>query len=174
MKASSITIVCMLCLALFALFAQTAAAREPWEGRAVYGREMMTRAEIDEYWDTLNALETRDEKLAFYLAEIERMQQRALDWGVGLPDPPKYRAPGWKPVPRPKEPYAIGSMTPEEVEQYYATLNGLTVPEERRAFIADHIVRMRARAYERGISAPGTYDWNYVFENGEPPPDVIP
>jgi hypothetical protein len=171
MKACSFTIVALLGLALFA---QPAAARDPWEGRPVYGRELMSQAEIDAHRDTLNAFETYDEKVAFWLGEIERMQQRALEWGVELPEPPRYRKPGDKAVTRSREPYFIEAMTPEEIEHYYATLRSLTVPEEQNAFIADHVVRMRVRGFERGLSLPGTYNWNYVFENGQPPPDVIP
>jgi hypothetical protein len=172
MKACSFTIVGLLGLALFA---QTAAARDPWVGKPAYGREVMSRAEINEYWDTLKAFETFDEKLAFWLSEIDRVQQRALEWGVQLPDPPKYRKPGGKRgVRKDRAPYFSAVMTPEEVEQYYATLSGLTDTAERHAFKADHIMRMRARGFERGISVPSTSKWNYVFENGQPPPDVIP
>jgi hypothetical protein len=171
MKACRMTIVGLLGLALFA---QAATARDPWEGRPIYGRELMSRDEIKAYRETLKAFETYDEKAAFWLAEIERMKQRALDAGVALPDPPRYRAPGEKPVPRPKEPYFKEIMTPEEVEQYYDAVRGLPVPAERDAYIAEHIVRMRTRGFERGVSVPSTYEWNYVFENEQPPPDVIP
>jgi hypothetical protein len=172
MKACNITIVGLLGLALFA---QTAAARDPWEGQPVYGHEMMTRAEIDTYRNTMKAFETRDEKVTFWLAEVERMQQRALEWGVGLPDPPKLRDPDQeREVRMDKEPYFIDIMTDEEIEHYYARLREMEWGPERRAFKADHIMRMRARGFARGASVPGTHDWNYVFEKGVRRPDVIP
>ena len=171
MKARSFTIVGLLGLVLIA---PTAAARDPWEGRPPHGVETMTKAEIKAYWRALNAFETYDEKLTFWLDEIARMQQRALDWGVELPDPPRYRKPGEEIVKRSKEPYFAQIMTPEEFDHYHDTLRELKIPTERRAFIAEHIVRMRARGFERGVSVPGTYDWNFVFEDGHPPPDTIP
>jgi hypothetical protein len=171
MKARNLTIVVLLG---FALFVQTADARDPWEGQPIYGNALMTKAEINAYRRTMKAFETRDEKLAFWSAEVERMQQRALEWGVQLADPPKLRKPGEKRIVRDKEPYFIEIMTDEEVEHYYANLRELEGSTARRAFKADHIVRMRARGFARGVSVPGTYDWNYVFENGKPPPDVIP
>jgi hypothetical protein len=74
-----------------------------------------------------------------------------------------------------KPPYFEAIMTPEEVDDYHATLAGLDgQPDAKNAYIADHVVRMRERGFERGVSVPGTYDWNYVFESGSPPPDVIP
>jgi len=172
MKACSFTIVGLLGLALLV---QTAAARDPWEGQPVYGNELMTRAEIDQYRATMRALETREEKIAFWSSEIERMQQRALEWGVQLYDPPKLREPGQKKSePKDREPYFIEVMTDEEIADYYSRLKEMEDPAERRAFKADHIVRMRARGFARGISVPGTADWNYVFDSGHPPPDVIP
>ena len=171
MKACSFTIVGLLGMALFA---QTAAARDPWEGQPAYGRALMTRAETNVYWATMKSFETYDEKLAFWFSEMDRMEQRALERGVEPPRRPRYRKPGEKPVPRRQAPYFKDAMAPEEVEQYHAALGGLTTPEERRAFKAEHIVRMRARGFERGLSVPAISGWEYVFENGTPPPDVIP
>jgi len=171
MTARSLTIIGLLGLALFAA---AAGAREPWENRAPFGYEMMTRDEIDAYRSTLEAFETHDEKLAFWRAHVERMQQKAITWGVQLPDPPKYRVPGaQKPKPG-KPPYFETIMTPEEVDAYYAMLSGLPDRADRHAFIASHILAMRKRGHERGVSVPGTFDWNYVFPDGELPPEATP
>lgn len=171
MSARRFTIVVLSSLVLFAASAQ---AREPWEGRVPYGAPAMTRTELKQYWATMNAFETREEKLAFWREHTVAMQQRALDRGISIGDPPKDQSEGEALVRMDKSPYFQEIMTAEEVEDYYATLAGLAEPVDRRAFIADHIVRMRTRGFERGVSVPGTYDWNYVFESGEPPPDVIP
>jgi hypothetical protein len=171
MKACIFTVVGLLG---FALFAQTAAARDPWDGRPVYGHELMTKAEIQEHRATMEALETREEKLAFWYSEVERMQQRSLDWGVQLPDPPKYRDPDAKPVVRDRKPYFIEIMTDDEVAAYYDGVKALEYGSpERRAYKANHIMRMRARGFTRGINVPETHDWNYVFENGLRPPDLV-
>jgi len=171
MRACIISIVGLSCMALLA---PTAAARDPWEGQRVYGYPLMTKAELVRYRNTIDAFETHDEKLAFWFSEIERMQQRAIAMGVQLPDPPKYRAPGYKPKVRDKDPYFMDIMTDEEVAEYHERLGALESVPDRRVFKADHIMRMRARGFARGVSVLGTYDWDYVFDNGKRPPDVTP
>jgi hypothetical protein len=167
-------IISIVGLSFIALLAPTAAARDPWVGQRVYGYQLMSRDEVIQYQATIRAFETHDEKLAFWRSEIERIQQRAMAWGVQLPDPPRYRALGEERKARDREPYFVDIMTEEEVEEYYSGLEALETVSERRAFKADHITRMRARGFARGISLLGTHDWDYVFENGERPPDVIP
>lgn len=170
MKVRSFTIVVS---SVLVLFAQTAAARDPWQGQPAYGRAMMTRLETDVYWNTLESFETYDEKLAFWLSEIERMQQRALEWGVQAPSKPRVIDPDAPPVVRPKEPYFRDIMEPEEVTHYYKTLEVMTDAEAEREFIRDHIMRMRARGFERGVSVPGLEGWQKVFGK-RPAADVIP
>ena len=144
--------------------ATTAVARNPWEGRPPYGLPMMTEEERKTYWKEIQALSNAEEQEAYWLAHIERMKQRGLARGVALPPPPRRRIPDAQQQARPAAPYFQQIMTDEEQETYYEGLKALDVPAERRAFIADHIERMRARGVARGVSPPSTADFAYALE----------
>jgi hypothetical protein len=144
--------------------ATTAVARNPWEGQPPYGVPMMSDEEKRTYWKEIQALPSVEEKEVYWLAHIERMEQRALERGLSLPPPPRRRIPDSEKVALPAAPYFYEIMTDEEREAYYEGLGKLTVLVERRAFIADHIERMQARGRTRGVSLPSAADWAYVFE----------
>ena len=144
--------------------ATTAVARDPWQGRPPYGLAMMTEEERKTYWRELQALSSVEEKEAYWLAHNERMTQRALVRGVALPPPPRRLIPDSEQQIRPAAPYFREIMTDEELEAYYEGLGALEALSERRAFIADHIGKMRARGLARGVSLPSTTDWAYALE----------
>jgi hypothetical protein len=139
--------------------ATTALARNPWEGRPPYGSTMMSEEERETYRKEIRAPSSVEEQEAYWRAHIERMQQRALARGVALPPPPRRLIPDHEQVPRPRAPYFYEIMTDEEREAYYETFGSFEDPAERRAFVADHIERMRARGLARGISLPSTADF---------------
>jgi hypothetical protein len=160
-------------LALVAV-ATTALARNPWEGRPPYGSPIMSKEERQTYRKEIRALSSVEEQEAYWRAHIERMQQRALARGVALPPPPRRLIPDHEQVPRPQAPYFYAIMTDEEREAYYETLGALEDRAERRAFVADHIERMRARGLARGVSLPSTADFADVLEERTHPDTVAP
>jgi hypothetical protein len=135
---------------------------------------MMSEEERKAYWEGLQALPTVEEKEAYWLDHVERMEQRALERGVSLPPRPKKLVPDREQVARPAAPYFYEIMTEEEREAYYEGLGKLTVLSERRAFIAGHVLRMQARGRARGVSLPSAADWAYVFEGRAPAKAVAP
>jgi hypothetical protein len=161
-------------LLVLVIAATTAAARNPWEGRPPYGLSMMTQQERQTYWKELQALPTAEEQEAYWLAHIEKMKQRALERGVELPPPPRRLIPDDQQKARPAAPYFEEIMTDEEIEAYYDGLEALTVPSERKAFIADHIKRMQERGLERGISLPSTADFAYALKGQDGTGSVAP
>jgi hypothetical protein len=141
---------------LLAAAALPASARNPWEGQPPYGAPIMTKQEKKTYWTTMRDLPSVEEQEAYWLAHVARMEERALERGVALPDPPKLRRPG-PPLLRPvRPPYMEAIMTKEEVETYYAEVAARTDRIERMAYIAAHIERMQALGLERGIALPTT------------------
>lgn len=145
--------------------ATTAAARNPWEGRPPYGVDMLTQEERKTYWREIRALPSVEEQEAYWRAHIEKMQQRALERGLEPPTPPRRLIPDAAQKPRPAAPYFDEIMTEEEIEAYFEGLEALTDLPERRAFIADHVDRMRARGRARGVSLPSTTDWEYALKD---------
>lgn len=51
----------------------------------VYGRELMTDQELAEHRATLQSLQTEEAREAYLMAHHERMEQRAEEQGVQLP-----------------------------------------------------------------------------------------
>jgi hypothetical protein len=149
---------------VLAAAATTAQARNPWEGQPAFGRALMNEEERRTFWREMNALQTVEEKEAYWQAHIEKMQQRALERGVSIPDPPKKVVPvDEKPV-FGRPPYFEEIMTEAELTAYRETERATEDPVARRAFIADHIRRMQARGAVRGVSIPSTTDWNDLLE----------
>lgn len=64
----------------------------------IYGYELMTPQERNEYHARMRALNTEQEREAFRLEHHEKMQERARAQGKSLPDtPPAGRGPGMGP-----------------------------------------------------------------------------
>lgn len=70
-------------LAIMSIAGITAQAAEQ-----VYGSQMMTRQERIEYRNQMRTLKTQEERDAFRLEHHKKMQERAKERGVTLPDAP--------------------------------------------------------------------------------------
>jgi len=163
----------LLALALLLLVGSASGAREPWVGNPPYGRALMTRAELKTYWREWMALQTDEERRAYWDAHVAKMQQRVAE--RGLSDPVREtnlagvagKVSFWRP------PYFQDIMTDEEQRAYRPSLDAIPDRMDRWRFVANHIRTMYARGVERGVSVPSTYDFRDVFEAlGELPPDV--
>jgi hypothetical protein len=145
--------------------AAPAPARDPWEGRPIYGADLLSKAERKAYWSEFLALETFEEQEAYWLAHVAKMQRLAIERGVSLPDPPeKSPAPGEEKLVYSREPYFADILTPEERDAYHTEIDAIKDRSERRAFVRNHIAKMQARGLERGLSPPSTADFAYAYE----------
>lgn len=63
----------------------------------VYGSQLMTRQERMEYRNQMRALNTQEERNAFRLEHHQRMQERAQERGLTLPDAPPVMGGGMGP-----------------------------------------------------------------------------
>jgi hypothetical protein len=145
--------------------AAPAPAREPWEGRPIYGAGLLSKAERKAYWSEFLALETFEEQEAYWLAHVAEMRKLATERGVSLPDPPeKPPAPGEEKVVYSREPYFADILTPEERDAYHTGIDAIKDRSERRAFIRNHIAKMQKRGLGRGLSPPSTADFAYAYE----------
>jgi len=158
---------------LVGAFAAPAADIPDWQGRPPYGKDLMTDSEKKTYWREFLALRTDADRDAYWDAHVEKMKQRAVERGVSMPkmfrkrstEPKKPRF--WGP------PYFEEMMTEEEIENYYPSLEAIPDRLDQTRFVAAHIRTMYARALERGVSAPLTVEFDYIFETlGEDPPDL--
>lgn len=76
--------------------------RETLRDQDMYGYQMMTPAERDEYRARMRAARTNEEMERLRAEHHERMVQRARERGIALPDaPPPGRGPGMVPRPGP-------------------------------------------------------------------------
>jgi hypothetical protein len=75
-----ITASALTVLTMGSAFAQNAAQ--------IYGSQLMTRQERIEYRNQMRALKTQEERNAFRLEHHNRMQERAKERGLTLPDAP--------------------------------------------------------------------------------------
>jgi len=72
----------------------TARAQTP---ERVYGSQLMTPQERDQYHATMRSLKTEQEREEFRQQHHKEMQQRAKERGVTLPDEPPARGQGMRP-----------------------------------------------------------------------------
>ena len=154
-------------LQLVALVATPALARNVWEKRAAHGAAMMTKAEKKTYWREFLALETDAERQAYWDAHVAKMEARALERGVALPDPPKVLTEEERNLGFWRPPYFPEIMTEEELASYRPDLDAIPDREARRRYVADHIRRMQARAEARGVAAPSADEFKDVFDEPE-------
>lgn len=63
----------------------------------IYGSQLMTRQERIEYRNQMRALKTQEERNAFRLEHHRRMQERAKEKGLTLPDTPPAQGGGMGP-----------------------------------------------------------------------------
>lgn len=65
----------------------------------VYGSQLMTQQERMEYRNQMRALKTQEERNAFRLEHHKKMQERAAERGLALPDAPPRTGAGMGPGP---------------------------------------------------------------------------
>jgi hypothetical protein len=63
----------------------------------IYGSQLMTRQERIEYRNQMRSMKTQEERNAFRLEHHNRMQERAKERGLSLPDAPPARGGGMGP-----------------------------------------------------------------------------
>lgn len=87
-----VALVCLLLLtSSFALAANQANEQEriqTQEQEHVYGSQMMTEQERNEYRTRMNAAKTNQEREQIRMEHHERMKERAKEQGVSMPDSP--------------------------------------------------------------------------------------
>jgi hypothetical protein len=87
-----------LFLCISAGIATPVAAQMPMEAHdSIYGSELMTSQERNEYQTRMRALKTDQEQEAFRQEHHKKMQERAQAQGKTLPDMPPDRGPGMSP-----------------------------------------------------------------------------
>jgi hypothetical protein len=69
----------------------------PQAAEQVYGSQLMTRQERIEYRNQMRTLKTQEERNAFRLEHHQRMQERAKERGLALPDAPPATGAGMGP-----------------------------------------------------------------------------
>lgn len=84
----------MTTIALAVLSIGTAMAQEPQQ---IYGSQLMTQQERLEYRTQMRAMKTQEERDAFRLQHHQKMQVRAQEKGMTLPDAPSASGGGMGP-----------------------------------------------------------------------------
>lgn len=64
------------------------------EDDIIYGRQLMTEQEMQEHRNTMRELKTEQERADYRRLHHERMQARAKEQGVTLPEEPQQRGKG--------------------------------------------------------------------------------
>jgi hypothetical protein len=68
----------------------------PQEQEQIFGSQLMTEEERTEYRDRMRAAKTQEEREAIRLEHHQRMQKRAAEQGITLPDEPPARGGGMR------------------------------------------------------------------------------
>ncbi|MBK6402257.1 MAG: hypothetical protein IPP18_11560 [Rhodocyclaceae bacterium] len=82
-------------IAAFAVLGTGNAAAETQQ--QVYGSQLMTRQERIDYRNQMRLLKTEEERIAFRAEHHKKMQERAKERGVTLPETPPARGAGMGP-----------------------------------------------------------------------------
>ena len=83
------TVVALVFLAIGSAWAQ--------DSTPIYGSQLMTQQERMEYRNQMRTLKTQEERNSFRIEHHKRMQERAKDKGLTLPDTPPERGAGMGP-----------------------------------------------------------------------------
>lgn len=124
--------------------AQTAPAQKAAPAEApVYGYQMMTPAERDEFRQKMAAAKTAEERGKLRDEHHAQMIKRAEEQGVTL-------------MGRRGDPQLYGQqlMTPDERNAYMEKMRAATTREERIKLRNEHRAEMQQRAKEKGITLP--------------------
>ena len=71
--------------------------QEQLRGQNIYGSSLMTKAERAEHRATIRSLKTREERERYRMEHHKRMQERAKEKGISLPEMPMPRGKGMGP-----------------------------------------------------------------------------
>lgn len=104
----------------------------------IYGRELMSQQERNEYRMQLQAAGSAEERRQIEARHRDMIQTRAQEQGVEIV------APG-------KGIYGGALMTVEERSRFREQLRSIGSAEERRQFLAEHRVEIQQRAKARGV-----------------------
>lgn len=104
----------------------------------IYGSELMSEEEMNQYRKQLQAMQTAEERNRFQVQHERKMQDRARQEGKDLVPP------GQGPV------YGGELMTVQERNQYREQLRMLESEQERTQFMAQHREKMQERAKALG------------------------
>jgi len=129
-----------------------------------YAWGLMTEQERAEYRNKMQGLQKERDR--YRLEQYKKMQARAKERGVTLPDMPLRGAQGMGAGPRPKVPergprgrgygpgYAWQLMTEQERAEYRNKMQSLKTREEREQYRQEQYKKMQARAKEQGVTLP--------------------
>ena len=123
----------------------------------IYGGNLMTSSEKDQYEQRLRSLPTEQERVQFRLQEQQKMQRRAEERHERLgaaPSEAQIRSQERARQQERDQIYGYSMMSPEEVARYQAQIGSARTAQERERIRAEHRTQMEARARERGESAP--------------------
>jgi hypothetical protein len=119
----------------------------------IYGQQLMTQEEQEQYQARMRALETEQERAAFREQHRKEMQARARGRGVELPDvaAPPGAAKGDT---APKTVRGREMMTEEERERHRQEMRSKATAEEREQARREKHDEMQERAREQGVEIP--------------------
>ena len=123
-----------------------------------YGWQLMTEQERAEHRTKMQSLKTPQEREQYRLEQHKKMQQRAKQQGIDLPDMPPQRGRGMGPGPGRGMAYgpAYGwqLMTEPERAEYRTKMQSLKTPQEREQYRLEQYKKMQQRAKLQGIDLP--------------------
>jgi hypothetical protein len=119
----------------------------------IYGQQLMTQEEQEQYRARMRALETEQERAALREQHRKDMQGRARERNVELPD---VAAPAGaaKEEPAPKTVRGRELMTEEERERHREEMRSKATAEERERARREKHEEMRERSREQGVELP--------------------
>ena len=137
------------------IFAATAPVLAEDEPPPIYGQQLMTQQEQEQYRERVRAARTDEDRAALREQHREAMQARARERGVELPDVAAPGGPGRETTPPARGP-ARGRelMTEEERERHRQEMRSKTTAEERERARREKHEEMKERAREQGVEIP--------------------
>lgn len=123
----------------------------------IYGADLMTARERQQYEQKLHSLATEQERVQFRMEHEQQMQQRAHERGITLRQGPSERQVRTEEQQRQREreqTYGYSLMTPAEVAQYRERLRSAHTEQQREKIRSEHHEQMQQRARERGEAPP--------------------
>lgn len=153
----TVTLVAGLLLGIAPALAQDAGG--PADDAPVYGRQLMTQEEAQQYRERMRNADTAEERARIRAEHHQNMQARAREQGVELAPMGERR--GMGPGSRTDQGMGQGAgmygqqlMTQQEMQQYRERMRNADTAEERARIRAEHRQDMQARARQQGVELP--------------------